>query len=180
MIIIYSIIFEIEQYESAFKSIFIDLDRYTWNIECITYIMDQLHLHLKELLETIFQLHSYQQLQFNHQLKQQQQQLQKKHQQECQQQSTTINTGLVNTASMGANVTTALLAATTTTSTSTSNNNNNNTNYLPNSSQHQSITSNLNNIVQQQNNDSHLINKLQELICTLIQVSKYLKLIMLS
>ena len=56
------------------------------------------------------------------------------------------------------------------------NNNNNNTNYLPNSSQHQSITSNLNNIVQQQNNDSHLINKLQELICTLIQVSKYLKL----
>ena len=40
-----------------FNSIFNELEKYSWNIECVVYIMDLLHIHLKELLDTISQVH---------------------------------------------------------------------------------------------------------------------------
>ena len=54
------------------------MEKYSWNIECITYIMDLLHLHLKKLIETITQDHAQQQVKYLQHLQhlQQQQQLQ--------------------------------------------------------------------------------------------------------
>ena len=81
--------------------------------------MDQLHSHLKELLDTIAQLHSYQQTQFAHQLnslkqqQQQQQQIASQPKQELTGQlNGVVNTGLASTASIGATVTSALLVST--------------------------------------------------------------------
>ena len=177
----------IEQYEAAFKSIFNELDKYTWNIECVSYVMDQLHLHLKELLDTISQIHSYQQSQFTIQLnalKQQQQQQQQQQQPQTNkeplisQSNGLVNTGLASTASIGTGVTSALLVSTSiqTGATLVSGNP---SSYASKSNvstptpyqQQSSFINTLNSTVQQQNHDSQLIFKLQELICTLMQVS---------
>jgi hypothetical protein len=170
----------IEQYEAAFKSIFNELDKYTWNIECVSYVMDQLHLHLKELLDTISQIHSYQQSQFTIQLNalKQQQQSQTNKEPLISQSNGLVNTGLASTASIGTGVTSALLVSTSiqTGATLVSGNP---SSYASNSNvstptpyqQQSSFINTLNSTVQQQNHDSQLIFKLQELICTLMQVS---------
>ncbi len=41
-------------------AVFTDLEKYTWNIECASYIMDLLQIHLRELLDTITDLHAKQ------------------------------------------------------------------------------------------------------------------------
>ncbi|RMZ95462.1 serine threonine kinase, partial [Brachionus plicatilis] len=42
-----------EKYESTFKSIFTELEKFSSNIECVKFIIDELQLHIKEFLETI-------------------------------------------------------------------------------------------------------------------------------
>ena len=125
--------------------------------------MDLLHIHLRELLDTIAQLHQYQQSQYALQLQnlKQQQSLQTNLQQQT---SNVINSTLASTASIGATVTSGLLASTSTSANPTSFVNTSNST----SQQFQQVS----NFVQQQNHDNQLIFKLQELICTLIQVSK--------
>lgn len=118
--------------------------------------MDLLHIHLKELLETIAQLHQYQQLQYAQQLQSLKQQQQQK-QEQCMT-TTSVANNVGTAASIGANLPSVPTTAAVT-----------NTNNI---AQQQQII--LSNSTQQQNHDSQLIFKLQELICTLIQVNKRL------
>ena len=60
----------VEQNEIVFISIFKELEKYSWNIECVSLIMELLHKHLKELLEFIARSHAHQQLQYAQHLQQ--------------------------------------------------------------------------------------------------------------
>lgn len=127
--------------------------------------MDLLHIHLKELLETIAHLHQYQQLQYAQQLQSIKQQQQQK-QEQCMT-TTSVANNVGTAASIGANLPNGLLASSVPTTTTVINTNN--------IAQQQQQTI-LSNSTQQQNHDSQLIFKLQELICTLIQVNKRLSI----
>ncbi|CAF0909879.1 unnamed protein product, partial [Brachionus calyciflorus] len=47
-----------EKYEAIFKLIFSELDKYSSYVECAQFIMEQIQLHLKELLDTINYIHT--------------------------------------------------------------------------------------------------------------------------
>jgi hypothetical protein len=186
------------------------LDKYSWNIECVPYIMDLLHIHLKELLEAIAQAHTQQQQQYSqqlHHLQQQQHNLQHQYQKQLQQiernlaeNTISTNSGNQNGGCFISNGTTPTVshnnylngAVSTGLLTTASININHSNNSIPNAtvqsnnlqSQHhhhhhhhqfnqplQSITSSLNNHIQQQLQHTQLIGKLNELIATLIKVN---------
>ena len=193
----------LEQYEVVFKSIFSELEKYSWNIECVAFVMDLLHIHLKELLEAIAFAHVQQQQQYCQQLQSlQHQQLQI--QKQIQQQEASAAAAAVNACKpSNANGTFSppggkanLLPGNTANNLGSSSavlisghqapfslasiastNAASQPGQAPNSLNHHqhmhlhSISSTLNNHMQQQQQSNQLIIKLQELITTLIQVS---------
>ena len=89
----------------VFKSIFSELEKYSWNIECVAFVMDLLHIHLKELLEAIAFAHVQQQQQYCQQLQSlQHQQLQIQKQIQQQEASATAASVAANTCKPPPNV----------------------------------------------------------------------------
>jgi hypothetical protein len=189
-----------EKNEAIFKAIFTELEKYTWNIECTTYIMDLVQIHLKELLETITKLHVQQQqnqAQHLQHLQQQQQQQtqttvsgQTATQQQVQQQASLVHNPLGNSISIPnqplnvaitpSNFTSSIAStgfiaaafpsAILATTASASTNNANTTSQNQGSTGQPTLLTQPN-VVQQ--NQTILISKLEELLGTLIQVIFY-------